>query len=1068
MIFFKSCGVEKITNFLIGLFFLSLMMIPARLNSQDYFFDEYGVSEGLAQSTVFDILQDYNDYIWMGTREGVSRFDGNEFFNYNVEDGLAENGVRIVYQDEKNNIWLGHVGGGVSFYDGTRFRVFTRPGEIFDSDITGILKDDPGNLWISSFQSGVVKITNLTDSLSTSDYDYYIGSDLSDIVYSAIKKRDGSIIFNTHPSLKIYNPERDTFTTFELNGIQTFVEVVCMYEDNEENFWLGYHNGGLSMHDPDQDTFKIYDIRDGLASNWISTITEDKDGNIWAGSWGGGVTLVRDNRLNTMDNTNGLSDLYIRKILEDREGNILIGTNENGLSIFKGFQFQSYFPGHGLIDPQVSAILQDNNGYYWFGTGNGISIFNPDQPHGKQFREFEYLRGSSIISLEEDKKSRIWITTDNTDDSIYLYNLRNGDFTYSYVLDPVNYGQAVISINALETDDESRLWIGTADGLILYDFENSTSKRFGQEDSLTSNEITSLYYADDGFLWIGTLGGGLNYFDPYLYNSDRVYSIDLDESFIAKTISSGPDGTLWVGTQANGVYNIDPEKERIIQKFTETQGLLANFINLVISDKTGRIYIGTNKGLNVYNPADNRIYTYNDKNGLPGIETKENSVLLDEDGNIWFGTVNGVTRFNPELLRPENQEPLTHITGFRVNLEEREMTPGMKLKYTENDIAFDYISICLTNPEAAAYRIMLEGADNDWRQIKNQTSENYPALAPGKYTFKVIGRNSVGNWNREPVSYSFEIRPPFYKTTWFILLSIFISVLGVVIYIKIRERNLIREKRILEEKVVERTAEVVAQKEQIAQKNKDITDSIRYAKRIQVATLPPDIPFEYTFVLYKPKDIVSGDFYWLETVGEKEFMAAVDCTGHGVPGAFMSIIGTNLLNKIVKEQHIYQPSEILNILNDEVILSLKSTDEDGIVYDGMDLALVCYDRKTHELQYAGGYNPLVIVRNGDIEEMKADRFAIGRSSLSQPNRKFANHKIHINKGDTIYIYSDGYADQFGGESGKKFKTKPMKELFIAINEKSMEDRKSILNSTIEAWMGNMDQVDDILIIGRRF
>ncbi|MFW5645618.1 MAG: PP2C family protein-serine/threonine phosphatase, partial [Bacteroidota bacterium] len=261
---------------------------------------------------------------------------------------------------------------------------------------------------------------------------------------------------------------------------------------------------------------------------------------------------------------------------------------------------------------------------------------------------------------------------------------------------------------------------------------------------------------------------------------------------------------------------------------------------------------------------------------------------------------------------------------------------------------------------------------------------------------------------------------------------------------------------------------VTAQKEQLAKKNKDITDSIRYAKRIQVAILPQEIPFENTFILFRPKDIVSGDFYWLEEIGNREYMAAVDCTGHGVPGAFMSIIGSNFLNKIVKEQHIYQPAKILNYLNKEVIANLKSSNEDTTVYDGMDIALVCYDKETNVLEYAGGYNPMILIRSGELQEIKADRFAIGRSLLSTNDRKFTNHKIEMRKGDVIYIYTDGYADQFGGEEGTKFKTKPMKELLIAINEKSMEEQRNILHNTIDVWRGDIEQVDDILIIVRRF
>jgi ligand-binding sensor domain-containing protein/serine phosphatase RsbU (regulator of sigma subunit) len=1045
--------------------FLPLLISVHTLKGQNFFFDTYNVSEGLAQSTVFDILQDHNDFIWLGTRAGVSRFDGKEFLNFTIDDGLAENGVRIIFQDDENKIWFGHIGGGISVFDGKSFHIFSHPGDFFSSDITAILKDDEGNLWITSEASGVIKSDNITDSLSTSDLEHYMGGDISDRVFGATRLRDGRLVFIADPFPKSYDPVKNQFSNFFFEGMPTHFFITCIFEDSRDNLWFGTFNGGLYKYIPALDTVKVYDIRDGLSSNWISWITEDKDGVLWVGTWGGGITLIKDKRNRILDNSNGLPDLSIRNILQDREGNMLIGTEENGLSIFKGFEFVSLFSSDGLIGQQVSALVQDNSGTIWFGTSRGISLYDPELLTGQRIKEFSRLKGSSIIHMKEDNNSRIWIVTDNDNDSLFYYDEQKGKLYHARVR-PFEFLNQVV-INALETDEQSTIWMGTADGLVRFNGETLGYRVFSQLDGLSSNEITSLYHGNDGILWIGTLGGGLNYFDPYLYNNNEVGKLYLEESFIANCINADHDGYLWVGTQANGVYKIDPANRRIIQRLTVSNGLFSNIINLITTDKEGRVYIGTNKGLNIYDSYEDRIYNFNDKNGFPGIETKRNAVYIDDSAKVWFGTVQGVTRLDPDELRPSNLDPLTHITGFKVNLEDRQMREGLKLKHNENDVIFEYISICLTNPEAVAYQIMLEGVE-EWRPVTTQTSVTYPSLAPGEYIFKVIGRNSDGYWNKEPITFSFEIRPPFYKTTWFILLSIFMGILGVIIYVKIRERNLIREKRILEEKVVERTAEVVAQKEQIAQKNKDITDSIRYAKRIQVATLPPEIPFDDTFVLYKPKDIVSGDFYWLEKAGGKEFMAAVDCTGHGVPGAFMSIIGTNLLNKIVKEQHIYKPSEILNILNEELIYSLKSTDEDGIVYDGMDLALVSYDKKTGEIEYAGGYNPLVIVRNGDIEEIKADRFSIGRSSLEHPDRKFTNHKEKIYKGDMIYIFSDGYSDQFGGETGKKFKARPMKELFIAISEKTMEEQKSILKNTIEVWMGNIEQVDDILVIGRRF
>jgi len=1039
-------------------FFFLLFFLPTKfLTAQNYFFDNYSVAEGMAQSTVFSILQDHNDYIWLGTREGASRFDGKEFINYSLENGMAGNGVRVIYQDSANNIWFGHSGGGISIYDGHNFRVFSKPGTIFNSDITGIESDADHNIWITTELSGAVKIKAVNDSLSLSEYKLYIGNDLSDRVFGIYKTRDENLFFITDSFLKQYDPASDKFTSYHREGMPTFFLITCMYEDLTGDVWYGTHNGGLYRFMADSGKFMVYDVRDGLASNWITRITGDKTGNIWVGTWGGGLTLIQPEGLKIIDTSNGLKDLKIRTILEDREGNVLIGTNENGLAIFKGFQFLSYLPEDGLIDPQVWSILQDSEGTIWMGTSKGISLLDQNK---NEIKDFDKLKDTRILFLKKDAKSRIWIGTDNQ--GVYTYDRTTSQFSYERNLNSL-IPPPTLTVTALETDPQSKLWAGTLDRLIVYDYDTRDVNIYTQTNGLNSNEITALHYAPSGKMWIGSRGQGLNFF-----YKDSIYKFPLDLKFTATSINSDEEGKLWVGTEARGLFQIDPEKKEIIKNYRESDGLLANLINLIISDENDRVYIGTNRGLNVIEKNSGNIYAYNHKNGFTGIETKPGSGIVDKDGDLWFGTIKGVTRLQPDLLDPGSLDPLTHIIGFKVNREDRDMTPGLELSYRENDIEFEYISICLENPEAVAYQIMLEGTDNNWRPVTNQKRVIYPKLAPNTYTFKVKGRNSSGIWNEEPISYTFRIKPPFYKTSWFILLCIMMGTAIIITYIKIRERNLIREKKILENKVQERTAEVVAQKEELAEKNKDITDSIVYAKRIQDAILPHEIPFKNTFLFFKPKDIVSGDFYWFEELDDLEFIAAVDCTGHGVPGAFMSIIGTNLLNKIVKEHHILEPAQILNRLNDELIFSLKSSGEEA-VYDGMDLALVCFNKKTNELQYAGGYNPLVLIKDKELTEIKANRFAIGRLSGSQEqSRNFTNHTIKVTTGDSIYIFSDGYADQFGGEKGKKFKTKPLRELLYTISDEPVERQQEILDSTLNAWKGDIKQVDDILIIGRKF
>ncbi len=285
--------------------------------------------------------------------------------------------------------------------------------------------------------------------------------------------------------------------------------------------------------------------------------------------------------------------------------------------------------------------------------------------------------------------------------------------------------------------------------------------------------------------------------------------------------------------------------------------------------------------------------------------------------------------------------------------------------------------------------------------------------------------------------------------------------------------DLAENERMLEQKVIERTAELVEKQKEVEEQNEkiselyeEVTDSIKYAKGLQEAILPPDefvkklIP--NAFVLYKPKDIVSGDFYWIEEKNDKVYFAAVDCTGHGVPGAFMSIVGYNALNEALRVSD--NPGEILDGLNKGISKTLHNNAIGTTTKDGMDLALCSYDKKTRTLEYSGAYNPLYLIRNGEVEQLKADKFAIG-GYYEDPDKKYTNHVLQLEENDYIYIFSDGYADQFGGPKGKKFMYKRFRDHLLSLNGKSMTDQKLFLDATLEQWRGPLEQIDDVLVIG---
>ncbi|OFX21574.1 MAG: hypothetical protein A2041_01310 [Bacteroidetes bacterium GWA2_31_9b] len=1044
----------------ITFFYAVFILFTSSVKGQTYYFDYYSVKEGLAQSKVYSVIQENQGYLWIGTESGVSKFDGVTFINYTTEDGLAEGGVKTLFKDSNGSIWMGHKSGGISVFINGEISIHPIS-SIIKGDITSFIEDNEKQLWVTTYGDGLIRIDNPYElDASKLTYEQYKGKRLSDRVVTSTKAFGDTLFFVTDLGIKKFNKSENSFSNYLPKGLTSYFPTTMMHQDRKGDIWFGTFHGGLYRYILKENKFVIYDSRDGLANNWISTIIEDSNGNIWVGTWGGGVTKFSGDSYKTYNNINGLIDPKIYCINEDVEGNILIGTNEHGLAVFKGEKFITYSTADGLADQQIWSVIEDKYKNFWFGTNKGISVYNPTAKEpSKKFTYYNQEKnsvGNQIRFLKNDRDGNLWVGTN--DNGLNMYDFSTGRFIYNMVVN--RYINSLI-VTALDIDRQNQLWVGTIDGLVYYDINNDKSTILTQINGLSGNEISSIYVDSKDKVWVGVVNKGLNFIQDTL-----IKQVDIEGLLTPECMVEDKDGNIWIGTNNKGIFVYNGNQ--VIRTITQNDGLLSNLITQLNIDIENNIYVGTSQGLNKIDNKGN-IHTYTEKSGFTGIEAKKNATYRDNDGNLWFGTVKGVVKYQPKMEIDVPKEPLTHISKLRVNLKDRIMKSDQKFNYRENSIIFDYNSICLTNPDAVKYQIMLDPADHEWRPVTDQTMVNYSSLAPDKYTFKVKAMNSSGVWNTEPVTYTFTISPPFYKSWWFISAIIILGSIGIISYIKVREKNLIKEKRILEEKVAERTAEVVQKSIEIEKKNKDITDSIKYAKRIQTAVLPPEIPFENTFVLYRPKDIVSGDFYWLETVGNKEMIAAVDCTGHGVPGAFLAILGHSMLTKIVREYGILQPAEILDRLDVEIISALHQKDVTGerIVNDGMDLAIMCYNKDTQILEYAGAYNPLFHIRNGELEEIKADRFPIGMTNILE-NKKFTNHEIKIEKGDAFYIFSDGYADQFGGDDGRKLRKKNMKDLIVSYQNIPMKEQSKELENYIVNWMANYEQVDDIVVIGRGF
>jgi ligand-binding sensor domain-containing protein/serine phosphatase RsbU (regulator of sigma subunit) len=1072
---------------------LTIILLVSKSYSQTTSFIYYGVEQGLSQSQVQSISQDNDGNLWVATLSGLTKYNGKEFISYSRKDSLAEDWVTTLYKDNKGNIWMGHWAGGVSMFnyktqkfENLNLEEFTR-----FKTVTAIIQDEKNRFWISTEGAGVFVYDPINKKMISINSKDGLSSDN---VYDICIDQKQNIWIATDIGITIYDTKTDITSSTSYNFLNTgnglhSNRITSLALINYNEMWVGSADAGVmvlkisddfSVKQPGkaiEQAGQRIEMKDGIGSNFINQIIEDNAHSIWIGTTGGGVTKcipypTKDRTealskalVNNYSTKQGLNYFNANALFQDREGSIWIGT-DIGLNQYRGERFQIFDESDGLGNNLVWTTLCDKDGNIWLGTNDGLSkitfsyspINKKQSSSIKNYTTKDGLSSNVVLSSFEDKSGNLWFGTgfggvcklDVKSNRFEVYNKSNGlagDVVY-----------------AICEDEKGNIWFGTKEGVSKFDPMQKKFRNYSVLDGLGGNNVYRIFKDSKGNMWFGALGGALSMFDGASFKTFGEEE-GVRHRFIL-CINEDKNHNIWFGAYGGGLYQYDGKS---FTNYTVKEGLTNDSPYSIITDKRGQVWIGSSRGIDKFDVETKKFLHYGKAEGFLGVETNPNAVCMDKEGNLWYGTIMGAVKYNPAEDKLNTTEPQTFITGIRLFMKDIVFPDDARFSYNENHITFKFLGISLANPENVQYQYKLEGFDNEWSPGNTTLNEAvYSNLPPGSYTFMVRACNSNGTCNVQPVMYKFYIAPPFWQTVLFYILAAAFVIFGIFIFDKIRTRKLKEAKKVLEEKVHERTEELAIKNAELAEKNKDITDSIRYAKRIQDSILPSAKTIQSnlpnSFVFFKPKDIVSGDFYWTERKGDCIFFAAIDCTGHGVPGAFMSIVGYDVLNQAMKEHQQITPAMLLDVLNKGLSERLNQTMDDTRLRDGMDVALCMLNFKTLELQYAGAYNPLFVLRNKELIELKPDNIAIG-SYTTTSSENYTNQKLQLQKGDTIYAFTDGYTDQFGGLDGKKFKLNQFKTMLLSLDGVGMEQQKIVLEKSIEEWRGVLQQVDDILVIG---
>jgi serine phosphatase RsbU (regulator of sigma subunit) len=847
-------------------------------------------------------------------------------------------------------------------------------------------------------------------------------------------------------------------------------KIYCGVKLSSGEFVLGTAGSGVYILDSEGKLVSLWNNeKTELQDNFISALYVDPDKNneLWISTFGYISKAYTNIPLTKFGSISGI-DGGVNEICEFN-GSIYVSTDAGVVKSVVDKDGCRYFEKVEGIDDQVFPLLKADIGKESFVLAGSIKGLYQITKNGKVINTQDVMRYKkeddrapySVRFINQSRRNPNLFYIGTSSEGVVVVEYQNGTWIHKYNIKQIQGNTAF-----MEESENGDIFIMTdyPNGIFRVKENDTIPVKYGIEKGLSENaNVTSVRYVKD-MIVISTDRG------LFKYNKDSDTWSPFDE--ITGGYSAGkninflfedPEKDIWTEVVETRYHvMMFSQKEAKPELFKGPLLLMPNVKMLDIKSINERIWLAKSKNVFVI-----------DKSKLiqsaPEINTLLSGIFIGGDSIIMNGT------FYKELKHGK-RIPVSVFSGTRIP----------EIKYTLNSISFFWTTPYFIEEESIVYSYKLEGFSGDWSKWDSIYYKDFTNLPYGKYTFRVKARTATLIESKEAV-YEFNILKPWYLTSYMIILYFIIIVLIIYVIIKAYTKKLKNENIRLEGIVAERTAVVVKQKE-------ELESSIHYASRIQMALLPSEAILSENlknyFILFRPRDIVSGDFYWMTKKNNRLYVVAADCTGHGVPGAFMSLLGMSFLDEIIDKEAAPRADHVLSELRLHVTESLKQVGGDDEAKDGMDMALLVVDFNSSRVEFSGAYNPCFRVRKLSEEETKNyhdDNMEMADGSMSdgkhlletiyaskmpigispRMNDKFVFFDWSLERGISYYLFSDGYIDQFGGPRGRKFMKKNFKRLILEIQDYSMTRQKEVLEQNLKSWIGESPQIDDILVMGIR-